>query len=332
MRTIRWGILGVAKINGRLIPAFKKAIGLELVAIASRDAERAAEAARLDDIPRSFGSYEALLDDPSIDAVYIPLPNHLHAEWTIKAANAGKHVLCEKPIASDAEQARHMVAHCKERNVRLMDGFMWPHHPRTAELRTMIDAKVLGGLKRYTGVFTFPLPLDQPNVRLSPHMAGGSVMDVGCYPVYGARWAFQAEPIRVFATASWFQGVDVIMNGVMEFSGGRVASFDCGFTMPLRMHIELVCDHGTIAVPRMWIPEEEASYIVHREDGVETRHTVPGSDQIVCMLENFSEAVRSGRDATPNPSEAVKNMVVLDALRKSAREGVVVSLFDARHA
>src|ERR1019366_8980322 len=171
---LRWGILGVAKINDRLLPGFAKAANAELVGIASRSLDRAKDAAKAAGIPKAFGSYEALLDDPGIDAVYNPLPNTLHDEWTRKAAERGKHVLCEKPLTPTAREAEALVAFCRSKKIKLMDGFMWPHHPRTTQIRAFLDSGKLGRVERVTGAFTFQLPMDAANIRLQASMAGGS--------------------------------------------------------------------------------------------------------------------------------------------------------------
>lgn len=318
---LRWGILGVAKINDRLLPAFRRVRNGELRAIASRSQERAEMAARAAGIPRGFGSYEQLLDDPEIDAVYIPLPNHLHAEWTRQAADRGKHVLCEKPLTPTANEAREVVAYCHSKNVRLMDGFMWPHHPRTQQLRRLIDDGSIGDVRLIKGAFTFLLEPDPANIRLRPDTAGGSLLDVGCYTVYGIRWAFGAEPASVVATASMHNGVDLSMNGLLKFAAGRVGEFDCGFTLPLRGWLEIAGTRGVIRVPEMWLPGARAEFYVQRGEGPFEEFTVPGHDQIQCMLEDFAEAVFAGREASPNPDEAAKTLAVLNALTRSAAEG-----------
>src|SRR4051794_31469504 len=206
---VRWGILGVAHINGRLLPAFATAANAELHAIASRSPERARAAAGAAGVPVAHASYEALLDDPMIEAVYIPLPNTMHDEWARKAAERGKHVLCEKPLCPSAAEAERLVRFCREQGVRLMDGFMWPHHPRTARLREFLQEGGIGEVRRVAGAFTYPMrPFDPGNIRLRPELAGGSLLDVGCYPVFGIRWAFAAEPVRAFATARYEHGVD----------------------------------------------------------------------------------------------------------------------------
>jgi predicted dehydrogenase len=324
---LRWGILGVAKINDRLLPAFARSAHAELRAIASRDLERARGAARAAGIPVAHGSYEALLDDPSVDAVYVPLPNTLHAEWTRQAAQRGKHVLCEKPLAPTALEARDLVAFCRARNVRLMDGFMWPHHPRTARLRQLLDGGAIGPVQRVSGAFTFPLrPLGPSNIRLRPEMGGGSLLDVGCYPVYGIRWAFGAEPVRVYATARYEHDVDVEMNGIVWLADGRVGTFDCGFTLPLRGWLEIAGSEGVVHVPDLWLPAPRATFVVRREGRPDEEVVVEGEDQIVRMLDDFSRAVLNGEPPSPDPDEAVRTLRVLDGLARSAHEGREIDL------
>jgi predicted dehydrogenase len=319
-KTLRWGILGVARINDRLLPAFARSATADLRAIASRDGDRARAAASQAGIATAHGSYEALLADPQVDAVYIPLPNHLHDEWTRKAADAGKHVLCEKPLTTDAASARALVEYCRAKGVKLMDGFMWPHHPRTARLREVIDSGDIGTVTHVAGSFTFRLGLDPANIRLKPEAGGGSLLDVGCYPVFGIRWAFGSEPVRVFASATCEYGVDVATSGLLWLADGRVGAFDCGFTSPLRQWLEITGTEGVIRVQDMWLPDASASFTIERDEKPEVV-SVPGHDQIVCMLDDFSRAVLHGDPVRPDASEAVRTLAVLDALARSAREG-----------
>ena len=327
-RPVRWGILGVAKINNRILPSFARADNAELVAIASRSADRAREAAQRDGIPRSYGSYEELLQDPDIDIVYNPLPNTLHAEWTMKAADHGKHVLCEKPLAPTADEAQKMVDYCAKKGVHLMDGFMWPHHPRTAKLRESLDNGVIGEVRRATAAFTFKMdPIDPENIRLKPEMGGGSLLDVGCYPVFGIRFILGIEPVAVFARARYDYGVDTEMTGMMWFADGQMASFDCGFTSPVRMGVEIAGTEGSIQIPYMWLPPHAASYYIHKpgQEQPETV-TVEGEDQIAHMLMNLSRAVQTGQPVQQSPSEGVKTLRVLEALAESAKSGKVVEV------
>ena len=327
-RKIRWGILGVARINDRLLPSFKKAGNLELHGIASRTLAKAQDAAQAAGIPKAYGSYDALLDDPNIDVVYNPLPNSLHAEWTRKAAERGKHVLCEKPLTPTAGEAADLVAFCRDKKIALMDGFMWPHHPRTALLKRYLTDGNIGPVRRIEGAFTFQLPeLDPRNIRLQADLGGGSLLDVGCYPVYGIRWAMGEEPIRAWATAHIEHGCDVEMSGVLWFAGGRMATFDCGFTHPLRQWLEITGSSGIVHVHDMWLPPKRAIFEVRREGSYDVEcHAVEGQDQIQHMLENFSRAVQTRTPVLPPPDEAVKTLRVLDALAKSARVGHAVDV------
>jgi len=328
---LRWGVLSTAKINDRLLPAFAKSHTSAVVAVASRDLAKAKEYAAKRGIPHAFGSYEALLADAGVDAVYISLPNAMHDEWTRKAADAGKHVLCEKPLTVTAAESEALVAHCRGRGVRLMDGHMWPHHPRTAKIRATIDAGAIGPVEKVVAAFTFNLDgLPAGNIRMQPQAGGGGLLDVGCYTTYAIRWWMGAEPLRVYAAAHYVHGVDVGMSGVMTFAHGRTATFDCGFTHPLRTHVEIVGTTGTIRVPNMWIPDAHAAFEILRQEGdfglkAETV-TTPGEDQIVHMIDDFAAAVRERRECYPNPDEAVRTARVMDALAKSARDGVEVAV------
>ena len=327
MGKVRWGILGVAGINNRILPSFPRARNAELRAIASRSLDKAKAAANAAGIPVAHGSYEALLDDSNIDAVYIPLPNSLHNEWARKAAERGKHIWCEKPLCPTASEAQALVDFCKARGVKLMDGFMWPHHPRTQHLRQFLDSGGIGQVRRVSGAFTFQMrPLDLNNIRLKPEMAGGSLLDVGCYPVYGIRWAFGAEPTNVYATATSHNGVDVEMNGILWFAEGRMASFDCGFTHPFRRWLEITGTDAVVWAPHMWIPLPRATYYVYREGQPVEEVVIEDEDQIQHMIENFSRAVLENQPVTPPPEEAVKTLRVLDALAKSAWEGRTVAI------
>lgn len=325
-KQLRWGILGVAKINDRLIPGFKKARNSNLVAIASRSRGKAESAAAMNGIRRAYASYEQLLADPEIDAVYIPLPNHLHCEWTRRAADHGKHVLCEKPLTPSAAEAGSLASYCRDKGVRLMDGFMWPHHPRTRQLRQMLDEKVIGDVRLVKGAFTFLLDLDPANIRLQAAAAGGSLLDVGCYPVYGIRWVFGSEPVSVFATAKMHHGIDLAMSGLLQFDDGRVGEFDCGFSAPLRGWLEIVGTTGVIRVPEMWLPGPRAEFVLQKSNSATEEISVPGHDQIQHMIEDFGDAVLAGHQPLPGTDEAVRTLRVLDALAESAKTGRVVAV------
>jgi predicted dehydrogenase len=324
---LRWGILGVAKINERLLPAFAQARNAELYALASRSLDRAKAAAVAAGVATAYGSYEALLEDPAIEAVYIPLPNSLHAEWTVNAAERGKHVLCEKPLATSANEAERVVAFCRAQGVQLMEGFMWPHHPRTARLRQFLDSGGIGEVRRVAGAFTFRMqPLDPTNIRLQASLGGGSLLDVGCYPVFAIRWVFGAQPVRAYATAVYQHGVDVELSGLLWLADGRLATFDCGFTSPYRSWLEITGSEGVVWVPDLWAPARRARFEIRRDRRPPEELRVEGEDQVVHMIGNFSRAVLEGQAVNPPPEEAVRTLRVLDALARSAREGQMVSL------
>ncbi len=325
-KKLHWGILGVAKINERLLPGFAKARNAELVGIASRSLDKAQAAAKAAGIPKAFGSYEALLDDPNIDAVYNPLPNTLHSEWTRKAAERGKHVLCEKPLTPTAPEAEALVAFCHAKKIKLMDGFFWPHHPRTQEIKKYLLSGKLGQVERVNAAFTFTLPMDKANIRLQPGTAGGSLLDVGCYCVYGIRWAFGEEPVKVWAAARYEQRVDSAMSATLFFADGRMANFDCSFLHPYREWLEIVCTEGTITVPDMWIPRQAGYSVQYNEALSSEEFVVPGHDQIQCMLEDFGRYVLEDKPVWPGPEEAIKSARVMDGLALSAREGRIVDL------
>ncbi len=277
------------------------------------------------------GSYDALLADKNIDAVYIPLPNHMHAEWTKKAADAGKHVLVEKPMCPTAKECDELVAYCRAKKVRLMDGFMWPHHPRTHKLRKFLDSGEIGEVRKVVAAFTFNLNgLPTTNIRMQPEAAGGGLLDVGCYTTYAIRWWMGAEPASVFAKATFVNGVDVAMAGMMTFDDGRTATFDCGFTHPLRTQVEIVGTTGVVRVPNMWIPDDRAVFQVMKQQGdfgdVTEEIETTGQNQMVHMLDDFAAAVREGRECSPDPTQAGKTGRVMDALLKSAKEGKEVTV------
>ena len=244
---VGWGILSTANIATKVSRAIHLADNATLVAIASRTAERAKSWAVAHRVNRAYGDYIALLQDPEIDAVYIPLPPSMHAEWTIKAAEHGKHVLCEKPLAADAEEAAAMVAACQKNNVQLMDGVMWVHHERTAAMEKIIKNGALGRLRRVTAAFTFNWDtIPEDNIRAKPELGGGGLGDLGYYCIRAILWAFGALPVRVFADARHANGVDFNLSALLWFEDERIASFDCGFDTVFRKWFEIAGTRGSI--------------------------------------------------------------------------------------
>jgi predicted dehydrogenase len=329
-RNVNWGILGTARIASRVVgPAIHAADGSRLAAIASRRPEKAASWAAEHGAEKSYGSYQALLDDGAIDAVYLPLPPGMHAEWTIRAAKRGKHVLCEKPLAATLAQAEEMAAACREHGVQLMDGQHWLHHPRTADMQRRIHGGELGTVRRMTSAFAWnwdEFVLD--DLRMQRELGGGSLLDLGWYCVTAALWAFDALPERVWATARLVNDVDVSLSALLWFSENRVASFDCAFDLMIRKWFEAAGNRGSLVCddfPRAW-DIEKPRFWIHAGQGKASEHVAPPVVQEVCMIEAFTQAVCSGRLNDDWPRRAVEVQRVCDAIDRSARTETTVDL------
>jgi D-xylose 1-dehydrogenase (NADP+, D-xylono-1,5-lactone-forming) len=323
---MEFGVLSTAGIAQKAFLPAVEASEHTVGAIASRDGERARNVAEEYAIPRHYGSYEALLGDEGIDAVYVPLPNGLHGEWTRKAADAGLDVLCEKPLAADAEVARGVVEHCRERGVTLMEGFMYRYHPRT-ERAVELARGELEGVHSVSATFKFPLS-DPEDVRLSPELAGGSLMDVGCYAVSVAR-LFLGDPERAFASArdSRGAGVDTDLAGVLEFEGGASARIASGFDSQFIQRYRVEGENGWIEVEDAFdAPTDEPTELTYRVDGREGIETFDSVNQFRLEVEGFASAGESGESPRTDGAEAVANMEAIDALAESAERGEVVTL------
>jgi len=322
---VRWGVLGTSQhAENTVIPALMGAPSGRVMIVASRDASRAHEYAARLGIPRSAGSYEALLRDPDVDAVYIPLPNSFHKEWAIRAARAGKHVLCEKPLALNAADAQEMVMACREAGVKLAEAFQWRHHPQAQRTREMLRSGVIGDLRLIEAGFTFPLNEGQ-NVRWQPALGGGVVYDVGCYPIALARFMTGQEPLSVTAQATWSaSGVDDLVVATLAFPDGVLAHINCGFTLPLRRYYELAGTAGSLAVNRAYNPKDDfPGQVIRRGNDREVIETITTeqANSYVLMAEDFNCAVLEHHDVPFPPEDAVLNMRVIDAVYQAARTG-----------
>lgn len=316
---LRWGILSTARIGvRRVIPALQRSRTGIAVAIASRDLTRARDVAAQFQIPRAHGSYEALLADPEIDAIYNPLPNTLHPEWTIRAAQAGKHVLCEKPLAIDAAQAQTMVDACRKAGVLLQEAFMYRFHPQIAELRRRVTAGTVGVPWLVRSAFTFAVGRDD-DIRLNPTLGGGGLLDVGCYCVNVSRLLL-GEPKAVAASAVFERDVDVRLSGMLTFAAGT-ALFDCGLRLPSRQFCEVVGTDGAITLSRPFQPEEDPAMLLVRRGGQEERIEIPGTNQYTLMLDQMGTCILEGQRPQFPAEDAVANMRLLDAARVSAKSG-----------
>jgi predicted dehydrogenase len=324
---VRWGILSTADIGVRkVIPGMRTAANAEVVAIGSRDAAKAASVAASLGIPRAHGSYEALLADPDVDAVYNPLPNHLHVPWSVRAAEAGKHVLCEKPIALAADEARTLLAARDRTGVQIAEAFMVRAHPQWLAVRDLVRDGRIGELRVVAGHFSYFLD-DPTDVRSRVEWGGGALLDIGCYPIMLARWLFGAEPLAVVGLVERDPslGVDRLTSGMLRFARGQ-ATFTCSAQLVPHQRMQLFGTSGRIDVEGPFSPAPEQAARIRLDDG-----SVPGAageaiefapvDQYALQADRFAEAVR-GVGEVPVPLEdAIGNMAVLDALFRSAGSG-----------
>jgi predicted dehydrogenase len=319
---VRWGILSTARIaTEKVIPGMLKATGCDVAAIASRDIERARSVADRLGIPTAHGSYEALLADPSIDAVYIPLPNHLHARWTIAAAEAGKHVLCEKPLAMTAADARTMVEACRDAGVLLMEAFMYRLHPSWIAVRELVASGRIGRLRAVDSWFSY-FNDDPANIRNIREVGGGALYDIGCYSVNLSRMLFDRGPDRVQGTLVREQpdGVDVLTSGVLVF-GDAVATFTCSTRTEPHQRVDIYGDRGRISVEIPFnIPPDRPTRISVVAGGhppVSPATEVlefATKDPYSAEVEQFSAAILGGGPVPTPPEDAVANLETIEAL------------------
>jgi xylose dehydrogenase (NAD/NADP) len=323
--TLRWGLLSTARINRRLIPAMRSARRTELVAVASRSQASADAYAAEWKIPRALGSYRALLDDPDIDAVYISLPNSLHADWTVRAAQAGKHVLCEKPLALSVADCDRVIAAANSAGVVVAEAIMYLYHPLLAEARRLAHSGALGEVGFARGSFSFIL--DNPrNVRWMPELGGGALWDIGIYPVSFCRWIL-GEPERVFAWQTLTDGgVDAATAGVLHFPGGQTATFDCSFRQTFRTQVEVSGSEAALIIDRPFLIKPESRMIVRDKQDHEEQAGDVRPDPYQCEVEAVAAAVLDGAPLPVPLSWSRANIATLVALYGSARLGAPVSL------
>ncbi|MGB4703800.1 MAG: Gfo/Idh/MocA family oxidoreductase [Candidatus Saccharicenans sp.] len=292
---IRWGILGCAAIAEKaFIPAIKKADGAELLAISSRDAEKAKDWAARFGLKKAFGSYEELLSDPEIDAVYNPLPNHLHHPLTMAALRAGKHVLCEKPLALTAAEVREMFAEAEKNHRLLMEGFMYRFHPRLKRALELIESGAIGEPLLVRATFNFIFDRDPANYRWNPSSGGGALYDVGCYTLNASRLVFRSEPVRIEAAARLDEksGIDLTTSVLCEFTGNRQALLACSFELEFQSTLEISGRLGRIFLDRAFSAKHfETEIQLIRNQKAEIFH-FPPADQFQLMIEHFGRAIR----------------------------------------
>lgn len=317
---IRWGILGTARINRRVIPAMRLARRSQLVAVASRETARAEAYAREWSIPRAVTGYQALVNDPGIDAVYIPLPNTDHVPWTLAAIAAGKHVLCEKPLALQPADVDRVANAAAAAGVIVEEGFMYRHEPLTARVISLVNSGAVGTVRAIVSGFTFALDA-APNIRLDPSLAGGALWDVGSYPVTYAQLIAGHEPTVVFGTAHLNAfGVDDEFMGMLRFHGGATANIYAGFRAAYRTWLEILGSDGALTVPNPFRPGPLETLELERGGNLE-RIAVGGSPEIfVREVEDFEASVLDGAPTIVSLAESRRTAATLAALHGAARD------------
>ena len=324
--TVRWGLVSTARINRKTLAGAAESDRVEVVAVAARERARAEAYAREHGIERAYGSYDDLLSDPEVQAVYVSLPNGLHVEWAIHALAAGKHVLCEKPLTASPEEADRAFDVADTHGLVLSEAFMWRHHPQTAELVRLVSSGVLGRVRLVRASFSFRLT-DEEDIRLSAELQGGSLMDVGCYCVSAIR-LLAGEPVCVYGEQVLGPtGVDVAFTGTAVCADEVLAHFDCGFAMPYRASLEIAGEEGVAFLSDPW-HATRPGIVARRGDDI-VNVDVPEASSYRLQLENVGDAIRGEAPLLLGREDAVAQARVLEALYAAAAGGATVEISPA---
>ncbi|HUR57725.1 MAG TPA: Gfo/Idh/MocA family oxidoreductase [Opitutaceae bacterium] len=324
---IRWGVLGYAKIAREMVmPAIQRSSNSVLHALASRDGAKLAEARAKFALPRSFASYDALLGDADVDAVYLPLPNSLHREWTLAAAQHGKHVLCEKPLALHAAEAREMVAACRQHGVLLMEAFMYRYTARTRAVLDVVRSGALGEIRQINSTFRFLLA-NPASIKLKPDLGGGALYDVGCYPVNfigmivdaiaGGAPGAGGQPDSIAVESLQKDGVDLGFSALLRYASGAMATLNCGFNAHKRVYSEIIGTEAVLEIPDTFFDNAGALTVITGEQRREI--PVPASDRYRLEVEDFADAIRHARDPQFSLVETLRNAELMDRLFAAAK-------------
>jgi predicted dehydrogenase len=330
MSKIRWGILSTAKIGlKQVIPAMQKSQYVDVVAIASRDIIKAQNAAAELGIPKAYPDYESLLADPDIDAIYNPLPNHLHIPYTIKAINAGKHVLCEKPLSMNADEAKKMIAACANRPlVKVMEAFMYRFHPQWIKAKQIVDDGLLGDVKNIQSYFSY-FNDDATNIRNKPETGGGALMDIGCYCISFPRYLLGKEPQRAVGLISInpVTGTDTLTSGMLDFGGEISATFTCSTQLEPYQRINIFGTAGRleIEIPVNAVADEPARLWIQNKKVIHEILTEP-VNQYTLQATEFCKAILNDTRVPTPLTDGVSNMKVIDALLKSSHQNTWITL------
>lgn len=317
---LRWGILSTARINDALLKPLRASRRNELTAVSSRTQDKAEAYARKIKIKRAYGSYQALLADPEIDVIYNPLPNHLHAEWTIKAVQAGKHVLCEKPLALTIQEVDAISAASEKYGKVVAEAFMYRTHAQSLKVKEIVDSGKLGKVKLIHGSFTF-IMTNPDDYRWNPEMGGGGLWDIGCYPLSFMRMVLSTEPLEVYGReVKGPSGVDEVFAAQMRFPNDVFAHFDCSIKIPFHVFMEIIGDEGTLIIPKPFNPGAREKLFLIKENKTETI-ALKGTDPYVSEVEDMSDAILLGRPPRVSLADSRGNVAVIQALFESARTG-----------
>lgn len=322
----KWGILGTANIAKKaLVPGIRNSQSSQLYAVGSRDEAKAEKFAEEFEIPESYGSYEALLGDPEVEFIYIPLPNHLHHKWTINAAKKNNHVLCEKPLAVNQKEVKEMFEAADEHGVKLMEAFMYRFHPQVLRVKELVEEGTIGEPTFFRGAFSFPLVTEdrEDDIRWKEEMGGGSVMDLGTYSINTVRYLFGEEPVKVFANSSYHpnHSAEAETQTIMEFPGGKTATFDSSFLLDNRANYEIVGRSGAIRSFDAYAPGRYKRLNVEIEQGnTKEIETVKGVDEYALEVDELVASVSEGRTPRITPEDSINNARTLDAVKQSAEE------------
>ena len=322
---LHWGLLSTASISRALLPPLQASKRNQLLAVGSRSKHAADSYAREWKIQRAYGSYEELLADPEIDVIYNPLPNHLHAEWTIRAVEAGKHVLCEKPLALSVDEVDAVRAAAQKHGRIVAEAFMYRHHPQTLKVQELVKSGSLGTPKLIRGSFSFVLS-DQGNVRLKPEYGGGSIWDIGCYPISYARTVLGEEPLEVFGwQVTGLTGIDDTFVGQMRFDRNVLVQFDSSFVIPFHAFMEIVGSEATLSIPHPFKPETDEKIYLTRDGKTETIK-IKGQELYLGEVEDMADSILLGKEPRISLDDSRSNVKTINALLESAQTGQAVKM------
>jgi D-xylose 1-dehydrogenase (NADP+, D-xylono-1,5-lactone-forming) len=312
---VRWGVISTAAINDLVLPALGRSKQAELAAVASRDQKRADSYASRHGIPQAYGSYEELLESPDVDCLYISLPNGLHGEWTRRALEAEKHVLCEKPLTPTAQEAAALFALADERGRLLMEAFMYRHHPQTLRAVELVQEGAVGTPRIVRSWFHFVTEDPATDVRYSADLAGGALRDVGCYCVSFSNLLLGDAPSEVAGVASRTQaGVDERFAGSMAYTNGALATFDCSILAPLEIGLTVLGSDGELHIPTPWYPHEPPMKVIVTRDGSAEEIATEGDDSYFLQIENFTAAASGDGEPRVTATETLRNLDTIDRL------------------